>query len=83
MLKRIKMMFRIRQQLPLIKYKEKQYYVYGRGKLQLYEIAGKCYPKGRFRYGGVVVDQSQSYIWERGNRDLNYTINHLGYGSTD
>ena len=22
------------------------------------------------------MDQSQSYIWERGNRDLNYTIDH-------
>ena len=56
--------------------KEKQYYVYGYGKLQgSYEIAGDAIQKAD-SYGGVVVDQSQSYIWERGNRDLNYTIDH-------
>lgn len=56
--------------------KEKQYYVYGHGKLQdSYEIAGDAIQKAD-SYGGVVVDQSQSYIWERGNRDLNYTIDH-------
>lgn len=56
--------------------KEKQYYVYGYGKLQgSYEIAGDAIQKAD-SYGGVVVDQSQSYIWERGNRDLNYTIEH-------
>lgn len=56
--------------------KEKQYYVYGYGKLQgSYEIAGDAIQKAD-SYGGVVVDQSQSYIWERENRDLNYTIDH-------
>lgn len=56
--------------------KEKQYYVYGYGKLQgSYEIAGDAIQKAD-SCGGVVVDQSQSYIWERGNRDLNYTIDH-------
>lgn len=56
--------------------KERPYYVYGYGKLQgSYEIAGDAIQKAD-SYGGVVVDQSQSYIWERGNRDLNYTIDH-------
>lgn len=56
--------------------KEKQYYVYGYGKLQgSYEIAGDAIQKAD-SCGGVVVDQSQSYVWERGNRDLNYTIDH-------
>ena len=42
--------------------KEKQYYVYGYGKLQgSYEIAGDAIQKAD-SYGGVVVDQSQSYI---------------------
>lgn len=53
---------------------EKQYYVYGHGKLQgSYETAGEAIQKAD-SYGGVVVDQKQSYIWERGNRDLKYTI---------
>lgn len=56
--------------------KEKQYYVYGCGKLQgSYEKAGDAIQKADL-FGGVVVDQNQSYIWERGNRDLKYTIDN-------
>lgn len=55
---------------------EKQYYVYGYGKLQgSYENAGDAIQKADL-FGGVVVDQNQSYIWERGNRDLKYTIDN-------
>lgn len=51
-----------------------KYYVYGYGELQ-----GICAKAGEAvvladSYNGVVVDSGQSYVWERGNRDLQYTI---------
>lgn len=53
---------------------EKRYYVYGYGKLQgSYENAGDAIQKADV-FGGVVVNQNQAYVWERGNRDLKYTI---------
>ena len=53
---------------------ENAFYVYGLGKLQgIFDAAGKAIQKAD-ACGGVVVDADQHYIWERGNRDLKYTI---------
>lgn len=50
------------------------FYVYGHGRLQgTYNTAGKAIQKAN-DCGGVVVDADQTYIWERGNRDLKYSI---------
>lgn len=51
-----------------------RYYVYGCGELQgIYDKAGEAIQQAN-SYNGVVVDSGQSYIWERGNRDLAYEI---------
>lgn len=51
-----------------------QYYAYGYGKLRgCYDKAGEAIQKAD-QYNGVVVSSEQQYIWERGNRDLNYRI---------
>lgn len=51
-----------------------KYYVYGYGKLQaVYERAGDAILTAD-KYNGVVVNSRQEYIWERGNRNLKYTI---------
>lgn len=51
-----------------------RYYVYGYGELQgICNKAGEAIQQAN-TYNGVVVDSSQSYIWERGNRDLRYEI---------
>lgn len=53
---------------------ENKYYVYGYGELQgICNRAGEAIVQAD-TYNGVVVDSSQAYIWERGNRDLQYTI---------
>lgn len=53
---------------------ENRCYVYGYGQLQgVYEKAGTAIQKAN-EYNGVVVSAEQSYIWERGNRDLQHTI---------
>ena len=50
------------------------YYVYGYGELQgIYNHAGEAIQQADL-YSGVVVSASQEYIWERGNRDLQYSI---------
>ena len=49
-------------------------YVYGRGRLQgSYDRAGDAI-KAADSCSGVVVSAWQSYIWQRGNRDLQYSI---------
>ena len=51
-----------------------KYYVYGHGKIQgVYTKAGDAIKKAN-DYNGVVVDSSQDYVWERGNRNLQYSI---------
>ena len=51
-----------------------KYYVYGYGQLQdCCEKAGEAIRLAD-SYSGVVVDATQNYVWERGNRDLQYTI---------
>jgi len=49
-------------------------YVYGYGRLQgIYDSAGKAIQAADV-YSGVVVSERQTYIWQRGNRDLEYSI---------
>ena len=51
-----------------------KYYVYGYGELQgIYTNAGEAI-RTADSFSGVVVASDQSYIWERGNRDLQYSI---------
>ncbi len=50
-------------------------YVYGFGKLQgVYDKAGDAI-KAAEECSGVVVSWEQDYVWERGNRDLQYYAN--------
>ena len=54
--------------------KTERYDVYGYGELQdSYESAGEAI-RAANEINGVVVSEDQQYIWERGNRDLQYTI---------
>lgn len=49
-------------------------YVYGYGELQgSYDSAGRAIQEADI-YNGVVVSEWQTYIWQRGNRDLEYSI---------
>ena len=51
-----------------------KYYVYGHGEIQgVYTKAGDAIKKAN-DYNGVLVDSSQDYVWERGNRNLQYSI---------
>lgn len=51
-----------------------QYLVYGYGELKgIYDRAGEAVVQAD-AYNGVVVTSKQAYVWERGNRDLQYTI---------
>lgn len=50
------------------------YYVYGHGELRgIFKKAGEAI-KAANEYSGVVVSATQSYVWERGNRKLQYSI---------
>lgn len=51
-----------------------KYYVYGHGEMQgVYTKAGDAIKKAN-DYNGVVTDSSQNYVWERGNRNLQYSV---------
>ena len=51
-----------------------KYYVYAYGTLQgIYDKAGTAIVQAD-KYSGVVVSADQQYVWERGNRDLVYSI---------
>lgn len=51
-----------------------KYYVYGNGELQgIYINAGEAV-RAADDFSGVVVDSEQSYIWERSNRDIQYSM---------
>ena len=51
-----------------------KYYVYGYGKLKgIYDRAGEAIRNAN-GCNGVVVASDQSYVWERGNRNLQYII---------
>lgn len=50
------------------------YYVYGLGRLQgIYDSANDAVIKAD-EVSGVVISSGQSYVWERGNRSLEYLI---------
>lgn len=50
------------------------YYVYGLGRLQgIYDSANDALQKAD-EVSGVVISAGQSYVWERGNRSLEYLI---------
>ena len=54
--------------------KSEHYLAYGYGELKgITEKAGEAVQMAD-TYNGVVVSSEQEYIWERGNRDLRYTI---------
>ncbi len=53
---------------------EERYYVYAKGRLDsIYENANTAIMRADDQLG-VVVDQNQQYIWERGNRKTVYTV---------
>lgn len=53
---------------------KKKCYVYGYGRLQgSYDSAGQAIREAD-KYNGVVVSAWQTYIWQRGNRDLEHSI---------
>lgn len=55
-----------------------KFYVYGLGEmLGLYDKAGYAVQKAD-EVSGVVVSSNQSYVWERGNRDLRYFNDKVG-----
>ena len=55
-------------EIPGKKQEEELYYVYAKGKLDsIYENANTAIVRADSQYG-IVVDQNQNYIWERGNR---------------
>lgn len=54
--------------------KKESYLVYGYGELRgIYKRAGDAVLQAD-EYNGVVVSETQEYVWERGNRDLRYSI---------
>lgn len=54
------------------KVKKDKFYVYGVGKLvEIYDRAAYAIQKAE-QISGVVISAEQSYIWEKGNRDLVY-----------
>lgn len=53
---------------------EKEFYVYGHGRLRgIFEDAGEAILCAE-EYKGVVISWEQQYVWERGNRDLQYQL---------
>lgn len=51
-----------------------RYFVYGYGELQgIYDRAGDAVIEAK-EYNGVVVSEEQDYVWVKGNRDLQYSI---------
>lgn len=51
---------------------EEKYYVYGMGELTaIYDRAGNAVQKAN-QVSGVVISSDQTYVWEKGNRDLVY-----------
>ena len=54
------------------KAKEREYYVYGKGLApEVYSDPSKAIERAG-KITGVVVDENQKYIWEKGNRDLTF-----------
>lgn len=52
--------------------KEKEYYVYGKGlPPEVYKDPSEAIIRAG-KTAGVVVDENQKYVWEKGNRDLSF-----------
>lgn len=65
------------------KTKTDKYYVYGKGKLvEIYDKATYAIQKAE-QISGVVISSNQAYIWEKGNRDLAYSIEANAFQKTE
>lgn len=65
------------------KIKTDRYYVYGVGELvAVYDKAAYAIQKAE-QISGVVISSEQSYIWEKGNRDLEYMIEMEAFEKAD
>lgn len=65
------------------KVKSDRYYVYGMGELiEIYDKAAYAIQKAE-QVSGVVISSEQSYIWEKGNRDLVYYTDAQAFKRAD
>lgn len=65
------------------KVKSDKFYVYGMGELTaIYDKAAYAIQKAE-QVSGVVISSEQSYIWEKGNRDLVYDTEAEAFKSVD
>lgn len=65
------------------KVKSDKYYVYGTGELTgIYDKAAYAIQKAE-QVSGVVISSEQSYIWEKGNRDLVYYTDTQPFKKSD
>lgn len=65
------------------KVKSDKYYVYGMGELvAIYDRASYAIQKAE-EVSGVVISSTQSYIWEKGNRDLVYYTDMEAFKKAD
>lgn len=65
------------------KIKSDKYYVYGMGDLiEIYDKAAYAIQKAE-QVSGVVISSEQSYIWEKGNRDLVYYTDAQAFKRAD
>lgn len=65
------------------KIKSDKYYVYGMGELvEIYDKASYAIQKAE-QVSGVVISAQQSYIWEKGNRDLVYYTDTESFKKAD
>lgn len=63
--------------------KTEKFYVYGVGKLvEIYDKAAYAIQKAE-QISGVVISSEQSYIWEKGNRDLVYYTDTMAFLKTE
>lgn len=60
-----------------------KYYVYGQGELDsIYCQAGEAIQRAQ-KVSGVVISSSQEYVWERGNRNLVFSIEIEPFGNIE
>lgn len=65
------------------KMKTDKYYVYGKGELlAIYDKAAYAIQKAE-QISGVVISSDQAYIWEKGNRDLVYSLEFNTFQKTE
>lgn len=62
---------------------KQQFYVYGMGELAgIYDRAGYAVQKAE-QVSGVVISSDQTYVWEKGNRDLVYSAEAAAFAKKD